>query len=472
MKKILFILVMMLLLFNISFSFAFSDVRQSHWAYSAINTLVNEGVLSGYPDGTFRPEGLVSRAEFSKILVNTFNINKKYDIKEIYEDVPVTHWAYYYVHTASDFIDSNIKNDVYYFYPDEPITRVEVVKAIVKAMGWETKDYAKDTIAIFIDKNLIPNDAREYVAIAYENGIMKGYEDGSFRPNGNIKRAELAKILSSVNTKKIDTISEEKESGEIKPNEEEKTVNQVEIQKPVEVTIPKVVNVSRNIELITTLNGSVLLDGRTYAINNDEKIIAKIENASNNSNFIYYMYSYGNQTEVKKVASDSIEIAVPEDIGARQFRLSVWGISNENNNKSHTTNTYIYTFNATGRNAPTMAEIASLEANNYANQYGLKLDEKNLSFIVTARGELIEDGSTSAIRTMQSIIVRGKPAKNMQEIRYRWDNGEILSITGVTGTITTPINFEKGSKHELTIFVVGKDNTVSKFNRYYFNVEL
>ncbi len=110
----------------------FSDLDETHWAYEGINKLVGEGIIIGYPDGTFKPEGNITRAELVKI------VNMVFEFTEIEE--------------ATDFTD-------------------------VKAEDW------------FFDN----------VLIAQQAGYIVGYPDGTFKPNGLITREEFCKILDVIN---------------------------------------------------------------------------------------------------------------------------------------------------------------------------------------------------------------------------------------------------------------------------------
>ena len=95
MKRILsFILIAAMLLSIVPTVFAaeFSDFNSSHWAYEYVTALVNDGTINGYADGTFRPEGTVTRAEFVKMIGNGPEIRK-----EAFDDVVSTHWAYNYI---------------------------------------------------------------------------------------------------------------------------------------------------------------------------------------------------------------------------------------------------------------------------------------------------------------------------------------------------------------------------------------
>ena len=107
---------------------AVSDIS-GHWAESAISTLVKMGVVQGYPDGTFRPEGLVNRAEFAKIVARAFGYAPTVDTR--FRDMD-GHWA-------------------------EP-----------------------------------------FVSALDSSEVVTGYPDGTFRPAQNVSRAEMAAILARV----------------------------------------------------------------------------------------------------------------------------------------------------------------------------------------------------------------------------------------------------------------------------------
>ena len=76
---------------------AFSDVPPAYWAAGYICALVERGIMAGYPDGLFRPELGVTRAEFAAVVCKAFAIQPYYPATPSYQDVPRTHWAYGYV---------------------------------------------------------------------------------------------------------------------------------------------------------------------------------------------------------------------------------------------------------------------------------------------------------------------------------------------------------------------------------------
>ena len=93
-------IVLIIFLFSTQFAFAtevktskFSDLDQMHWAYENIEKLVKAGIISGYPDGTFKPEGNITRAELVKIVNMVFKYTEKEDNTNL-EDVRKEDWFY------------------------------------------------------------------------------------------------------------------------------------------------------------------------------------------------------------------------------------------------------------------------------------------------------------------------------------------------------------------------------------------
>ena len=70
-KTVRGIVLMLFIISMINCSYAYSDINNEHWAYEAINELTNKNILSGYPDGTFRPNSNITRAEFCSIIIRS-----------------------------------------------------------------------------------------------------------------------------------------------------------------------------------------------------------------------------------------------------------------------------------------------------------------------------------------------------------------------------------------------------------------
>lgn len=204
-KKISSIVLATILIFTISSSvFAMTDIN-NHWAKNDINYLIENKIMSGYNDNTFRPDNKITRAEFLKIVNNVFENNKKADIN--FNDVSKKDWYYDEIVKAvgagytTGYNDNTMR-------PNTPITREEASKIVVVAAGLDkTKSNRK---LDFKDNNEIGNWAVDSIKIMLDKGYISGYPiDNTFRPKRNLSRGEAAKILSQLK-KEIEVKEEEK----------------------------------------------------------------------------------------------------------------------------------------------------------------------------------------------------------------------------------------------------------------------
>lgn len=170
-----------------------SSYGEEHWGQVEMDYLLSKGIISGYPDGTLKPDDYITRAEFVKIVNNVIGSYEEVELS--FKDVDKKDWFYDEVAKAvkSGYVEGYGDNT---FRPNSPITRQEVAKIIVTVFGLEDDDLNNDSR--FVDQSRISNWAREYVFILKEKGYVSGYEDGTFRPNAPITRAESMKIITNV----------------------------------------------------------------------------------------------------------------------------------------------------------------------------------------------------------------------------------------------------------------------------------
>jgi len=144
----------------------FIDI-QGHWAKSPILALFLEGVLNGYPDGTFRPDGLLTRAEFAKMMVLALKLSPIPSSVPTFPDVPKDHWGYAYIETAS-------KAGLFKGYPDgtfrpeEMLTREHIITVIARNAGWKI---VSPSVPSFPDLTA-EHWAYPYVETALEEGFL------------------------------------------------------------------------------------------------------------------------------------------------------------------------------------------------------------------------------------------------------------------------------------------------------------
>lgn len=191
MKKIVSIVLSIMLLSMTSISLAanFSDIS-GHWAESYITDLTSKGIINGYPDGTYKPDGILTCGEFFKLIV----VASLPDADLSYVETGISHWAGVYAQVLINFeiiepsymIDDNL---------DAPITRMEVVNILSQCDIIFRKHTQMSKKIEFTDIADISNFDKTLLAHAVASGIINGDPEGTFRPNDNLKRSEVAKIL-------------------------------------------------------------------------------------------------------------------------------------------------------------------------------------------------------------------------------------------------------------------------------------
>ncbi len=172
-----------------------SDVS-GHWAEDTILALVEKNYISGYPDGTFKPDNTITRAEFVKILCAIMGYAPATEGISTFSDITEADWSFGYILTAVEkgIIGGYPDNT---FLPNNPITRQEASRVVIEAKGIdETLVDAEHVFAqaTFTDEASIADWAKLFVAAVVEQGYLKGDTTGAFRPADNLTRAETAAI--------------------------------------------------------------------------------------------------------------------------------------------------------------------------------------------------------------------------------------------------------------------------------------
>lgn len=160
-----------------SAAISFSDLPADHWAYSYVSTLVDGGTINGFEDGTFRPDGTVSRAEFVKMIGKGPTASET-----VFNDIE-GHWAYDYIMYSG--LEGDEKNN---FNPDVPITRGDVANLI-----WSRNGQVMDVKipAMITDQGTNP----DAVAWVYAYGIMTGDDGINLRLDDTLTRAEASALI-------------------------------------------------------------------------------------------------------------------------------------------------------------------------------------------------------------------------------------------------------------------------------------
>lgn len=170
----------------------YKDIK-GHWAAEYFRTLLAREIITGYPDKTLRPNAEISRVETTKMVISAggYTLSKNTDLS-CRDKNSVPSWAKTYVRTAMD--EGIIKGyEDNTFRPNNKLTRKEMAVIVMKAFGYEE---ATNKQLKFKDSKDVPSWAKGYVAKAIELGIIKGYDDNTFKPNKTITRAEAAAMIA------------------------------------------------------------------------------------------------------------------------------------------------------------------------------------------------------------------------------------------------------------------------------------
>ncbi|WP_313162865.1 Ig-like domain-containing protein [Sedimentibacter sp.] len=284
-RKSLSLLLIFAMIFSIAMpvsAFAITKDYAGHWAEETIKTWLNKGYVSGYPDGSFKPEGSVTRAEFITMVNKMFSYSETSDIS--FTDVNLENWYYKEVQKSvkAGYISGLSETK---FAPDEKLTREQAAVIISKIMKLQGESAGAD---IFADKNEISGWALEHVGASANAKIIKGYDaDNTFRPQNPIKRAEAISMLDRIaeNTESADLIIDK--AGTIVEN---KTYNNIHITDKVgngEVTLK---NVAVTGELLVEGGGenSIIIEDSTINLLVTNKKDGKVRILAIGDTEIYY----------------------------------------------------------------------------------------------------------------------------------------------------------------------------------------
>ena len=172
----------------------FQDLDSVEWARTAINGLAMRGMISGRDQYTFDPNANITRAEYCQILMGAINaLNAKGE--STFADVPSTAWYYNAVSVASQlgivsgYGDGN-------FGPNDLITRQDMALMTYKTAQIMNKSLEPVNAEItFEDSHEISDYAFEAVMTLQKTGIINGMTDTTFEPHSNATRAQSAKVI-------------------------------------------------------------------------------------------------------------------------------------------------------------------------------------------------------------------------------------------------------------------------------------
>lgn len=180
---------------NIAIARYFSDVKVDYWARPFISALTERDIITGFPNGTFKPEQPVSRAEFAAMIQKAFNQNPVRKLSTGgFRDVPSDYWAISAIQEAFEtgFMSGYPGN---FFFPNQQISKVQAIVALNNGLGL-TANGTANLAGYYTDVNSIPNYAADKVAAATRANLIVNYpEVRQLNPLQPLTRAEAAAHL-------------------------------------------------------------------------------------------------------------------------------------------------------------------------------------------------------------------------------------------------------------------------------------
>ncbi len=177
---------------------SYPDLPADHWAYEAVTFLTNNKVVVGYPDGLYRPDQKVTRAEFSTMVIKALGLYEK-DVPKLFEYSDIdNHWANRNIQVASYYgLVNGYPNSI--FKPNDDVTRIEALLVVLNALKPEPIDaeQARNFVSIYEDYTQIPNWALIQAGQAQMVGLVyntPGHET-TLEPLRPATRGELAKFI-------------------------------------------------------------------------------------------------------------------------------------------------------------------------------------------------------------------------------------------------------------------------------------
>lgn len=167
----------------------FSDIT-NHWALKSIMNAVEHEIVKGYEDGTFRPNNVVKRSELMVMIGRALKLPQE-DVALSFEDASsIPAWAKSYIaNAAKSGIVKGYEDNT--FRPDGKVTRIEFVAMVTRAL-----DLQGSTKTLpFADADQIPAWGKDYAIAAYEAGLIQGKGNNKFAPNDPLTRGEAVTVL-------------------------------------------------------------------------------------------------------------------------------------------------------------------------------------------------------------------------------------------------------------------------------------
>lgn len=193
----------------------FNDVPSNHWAYTVINEMSNAGIMIGTGTGIFSPNSILTRAEYTAILLNLAPDKSngdlyKYQLNDVKDDdwfADAAEWG------VSNGIIKEIEGN---FKPNDPVTRELMAEMTYRYILKYVPDYLEIDVssAGYSDESTFSDRYAQAINVLTNNNLLAGRGNNTFEPQGTLTRAEAAAMASRI-------LDVEDESGVTDPEDPE-----------------------------------------------------------------------------------------------------------------------------------------------------------------------------------------------------------------------------------------------------------
>lgn len=179
---------------------SYTDVPSTHWAYSSIESCASKGLMQGVGDNKFDPESNLTRAQVAQICHNAYKVKLPSMItNKMIVDVAGDAWyrdAMYWM-MANGIVYGTVDEDGNTFcYPDATADRKYVALVLSRLAQTLSVELPKTNPAVvFPDIEALGDEYQKAIAALQQAGVIAGFPDGSYQPNGSLTRAQAAKLF-------------------------------------------------------------------------------------------------------------------------------------------------------------------------------------------------------------------------------------------------------------------------------------
>ncbi|KAB8314645.1 S-layer homology domain-containing protein [Tolypothrix campylonemoides VB511288] len=262
----------------------FTDVQSNYWAAEFIQQLAQRGIIAGFPDGSFRPEQPVTRAQFAAMIGKAFQKAPERQAVRFY-DVPSNYWASSAIQDAytTGFLSGYPGNR---FEPNQNIPREQVLVSLANGLKYNANGNAESNLQYYNDSNNISGYARSPIAAATEKQIVVNYPNVKFlNPQATATRAQVAAFVyqalvssgqvAAINSPYVVALGEPTPSKPVAVTIPEGTVIPIKYEKAEKILVTK----DETAPLTLTVSQNVITDKGTVVIPTGSRVVGELRPA-------------------------------------------------------------------------------------------------------------------------------------------------------------------------------------------------